>query len=116
MAAPQGVEPRYAAPEAAVLPLNEGATRAFEGRELPLAWVPGWRQAQQANLFIISGFAQWVKRCRRWNRSSYALLFQARWVSIVSSRRHPRSQSRDLGTLFFLARCVFHRESRNHPG
>src|ERR1700735_2526309 len=29
MAAPQGVEPRYAAPEAAVLPLNEGATRAL---------------------------------------------------------------------------------------
>jgi hypothetical protein len=28
MAAPQGFEPRYAAPEAAVLPLNEGAARA----------------------------------------------------------------------------------------
>ena len=28
VAAPQGFEPRYAAPEAAVLPLNEGATRA----------------------------------------------------------------------------------------
>jgi hypothetical protein len=28
MAAPQGVEPRYAAPEAAVLPLNEGAASA----------------------------------------------------------------------------------------
>ena len=27
LAAPQGFEPRYAAPEAAVLPLNEGATR-----------------------------------------------------------------------------------------
>ena len=27
MAARQGFEPRYAAPEAAVLPLNEGATR-----------------------------------------------------------------------------------------
>ena len=28
LAAPQGFEPRYAAPEAAVLPLNEGATSA----------------------------------------------------------------------------------------
>ena len=27
MVAPQGFEPRYAAPEAAVLPLNEGATK-----------------------------------------------------------------------------------------
>ena len=27
LAAPQGVEPRYAAPEAAVLPLNEGAAK-----------------------------------------------------------------------------------------
>jgi hypothetical protein len=28
--APQGFEPRYAAPEAAVLPLNEGAIRQIE--------------------------------------------------------------------------------------
>jgi hypothetical protein len=27
LVAPQGFEPRYAAPEAAVLPLNEGAMR-----------------------------------------------------------------------------------------
>ena len=30
LAAPQGFEPRYAAPEAAVLPLNEGATSAIQ--------------------------------------------------------------------------------------
>jgi len=36
LAAPQGFEPRYAAPEAAVLPLNEGATQSVS----PLVTVP----------------------------------------------------------------------------
>jgi hypothetical protein len=34
MVAPQGFEPRYAAPEAAVLPLNEGAMRVECGNHL----------------------------------------------------------------------------------
>jgi hypothetical protein len=44
--APQGFEPRYAAPEAAVLPLNEGATsadlaRLAAGLALGLGRTPG---------------------------------------------------------------------------
>ena len=58
LAAPQGFEPRYAAPEAAVLPLNEGATRAL----IPLL-LPDWRGPRQdadhqANLFIIRGLSR----------------------------------------------------------
>jgi hypothetical protein len=34
MVAPQGFEPRYAAPEAAVLPLNEGAMRKTGSRQV----------------------------------------------------------------------------------
>jgi hypothetical protein len=35
MAAPQGFEPRYADPESAVLPLNEGAEPPFEDDDEP---------------------------------------------------------------------------------
>jgi hypothetical protein len=34
LVAPQGFEPRYAAPEAAVLPLNEGAMRQTGSRQM----------------------------------------------------------------------------------
>jgi len=43
VAAPQGFEPRYAAPEAAVLPLNEGATSA----KLSLCLLPQWPDPRQ---------------------------------------------------------------------
>ena len=35
LAAPQGFEPRYADPESAVLPLNEGAVWTGESRHVP---------------------------------------------------------------------------------
>jgi hypothetical protein len=62
MVAPQGFEPRYAAPEAAVLPLNEGATSSNW-----LVLKPGLTLAaagagpRKANLFIIRGFHLTVK-------------------------------------------------------
>jgi hypothetical protein len=34
LAAPQGFEPRYADPESAVLPLNEGAVKRCDGQTL----------------------------------------------------------------------------------
>ena len=63
MVAPQGFEPRYAAPEAAVLPLNEGAIMAkwFALKPGRIA-VTGVRHTDQANLSIIRGFAPLVKR------------------------------------------------------
>src|SRR6266568_2210307 len=60
LVAPQGFEPRYAAPEAAVLPLNEGATST---RTVDLAaasaQVTAEYQALKANPLIIRG-----KNCR----------------------------------------------------
>lgn len=50
--APQGFEPRYAAPEAAVLPLNEGAT-CEAGSLAALLSVPPESPAARLNLFII---------------------------------------------------------------
>ena len=38
LVAPQGFEPRYAAPEAAVLPLNEGAMR-HDGLSYSKSWI-----------------------------------------------------------------------------
>jgi hypothetical protein len=38
LVAPQGFEPRYAAPEAAVLPLNEGAASAEMLTLQPAGW------------------------------------------------------------------------------
>jgi hypothetical protein len=115
LAAPQGVEPRYAAPEAAVLPLNEGATRAFRAGSCRWLGSPGWRRAQLANLFIISGFAQWVKHRRLRKRSSFGPIFSldgfpsSIWLTIQRRRietRHP----------VLSGSTCFHRESRNHPG
>ncbi len=54
LAAPQGFEPRYADPESAVLPLNEGAKRASGGSACScVAWP--YRCAHKANLFILRG-------------------------------------------------------------
>jgi hypothetical protein len=39
LVAPQGFEPRYAAPEAAVLPLNEGAMRQTRSRQIHPAFL-----------------------------------------------------------------------------
>jgi hypothetical protein len=44
LAAPQGFEPRYADPESAVLPLNEGAVFATANRLAP-AFLILWSQA-----------------------------------------------------------------------
>jgi hypothetical protein len=60
LAAPQGFEPRYAAPEAAVLPLNEGATRAII-RLLPCGPDPAGRRTRAANPLMIRGIVQRVK-------------------------------------------------------
>ena len=46
VAAPQGFEPRYAAPEAAVLPLNEGAP--IVGRPVNIPAHPGVARARPA--------------------------------------------------------------------
>src|SRR5579859_1559121 len=47
MAAPQGFEPRYADPESAVLPLNEGATTCVEANWLGFARLAPHMQNQQ---------------------------------------------------------------------
>ena len=75
LAAPQGFEPRYAAPEAAVLPLNEGATSAKQAILQP-CW-PGQTQspALNANLFIIRTIFLAVKLGRLtqvWNNPACA--------------------------------------------
>ena len=49
LAAPQGFEPRYADPESAVLPLNEGAASSQEAESLPLDF-RGWAGCGQPNL------------------------------------------------------------------
>ena len=62
LAAPQGFEPRYAAPEAAVLPLNEGATRAKYATHPAPCWTkPRQGAGLKTNLFIIRGFSSSVK-------------------------------------------------------
>ena len=38
--------------------IERGGNKGFKGLELPLVWLPGWRRAQQANPFIICGFAR----------------------------------------------------------
>ena len=55
LAAPQGFEPRYADPESAVLPLNEGAASAKVAAHLAavLARAAAGSRARQANVFII---------------------------------------------------------------
>ena len=65
LAAPQGFEPRYAAPEAAVLPLNEGATSAIQAILQP-RW-PGQaeRPALNTNSLIIRTIFLAVKLGRR---------------------------------------------------
>ena len=60
LAAPQGFEPRYAAPEAAVLPLNEGATRERLIRFLRPDW-PGPRQgAGHQNQLVHHKWIEWL--------------------------------------------------------
>ena len=59
LAAPQGFEPRYADPESAVLPLNEGAVWKVEEPDTRLfliLWVPGKRGQQQARQPALPGF------------------------------------------------------------
>ena len=57
LAAPQGFEPRYAAPEAAVLPLNEGATTAERApRVQPVVGYLAFGKTVTPNLFIIKAF------------------------------------------------------------
>ena len=68
MVARQGFEPRYAAPEAAVLPLNERAKNGVKhGLARPEAgrhWVREGRLKQQTALIIIRGLVRMVKRPR----------------------------------------------------
>ena len=53
MAAPQGFEPRYADPESAVLPLNEGATRTKKAYLAAALAGETESPALKANVFII---------------------------------------------------------------
>jgi hypothetical protein len=57
MAAPQGFEPRYADPESAVLPLNEGATKAEKGSCSRVGANPHGGRRTRANSFIIRAFS-----------------------------------------------------------
>ena len=62
LAAPQGFEPRYADPESAVLPLNEGAATVMPGWFTPLsAWAPAERRTGRANRLMIRALAVAVK-------------------------------------------------------
>ncbi len=53
LAAPQGFEPRYADPESAVLPLNEGAPMRVRLVSLPFDAMP--LRVCKATLFILRG-------------------------------------------------------------
>ncbi len=63
VAAPQGFEPRYADPESAVLPLNEGATNAWCGSTCSRLGQPQCR-ARKANFFILRAFPAAVNGVR----------------------------------------------------
>src|ERR1039458_1025294 len=56
LAAPQGFEPRYADPESAVLPLNEGATSARGGDLQPCGVAP--TKGAQCQLLHLKGHLQ----------------------------------------------------------
>ena len=56
LAAPQGFEPRYADPESAVLPLNEGATSARDGVLQPCGPAP--TKGAQCQLLHLKGHSQ----------------------------------------------------------
>ena len=56
LAAPQGFEPRYADPESAVLPLNEGATSARGGDLQPCGLAPS--KGAQCQLLHLKGHSQ----------------------------------------------------------
>ena len=56
LAAPQGFEPRYADPESAVLPLNEGATSALGGVLQPYGLAPP--KGAQCQLLHLKGHLQ----------------------------------------------------------
>ena len=52
LAAPQGFEPRYADPESAVLPLNEGAASGVQAH-LAANWHRDPEQGSTTNMFIL---------------------------------------------------------------
>lgn len=108
LAAPQGFEPRYAAPEAAVLPLNEGAASKTGG--LAAVSAKGQREPDRsANLFMIRAIPASVKH-----------RIEEPGCSLLVSKYFQRTQSKDAiacqpARSSGQKRCAHERDRRRAP-